>query len=57
MLSLLIDAYERRDIETADAVGAYLTTGMTDNVILILAWESVNLIYKVNKTCQFDIIA
>ena len=34
MLSIMIDAYERRDVTTADVVGAYLNARMKDFVIM-----------------------
>ena len=39
MFSLMIDAFERRDVATADVVGAYLLAEMDDFVVLKLTGE------------------
>jgi hypothetical protein len=49
MLSLMVDAKERRDVATADVVGAYLLADMDEYVLLKLSGESVDLMCKVNK--------
>ena len=49
MLSLMVDANERRDVATADVVGAYLHADMDEFVLLKLTHESVNIMCKVNK--------
>lgn len=49
MLSLLIDAREKRDVATADVVGAYLLADMEDYVLVRLTGESVDIMCKVNK--------
>ena len=38
----MIDAYERRDVATADAAGAYLKATMDDYVLIKFVGESVN---------------
>jgi hypothetical protein len=48
MLSLLIDANEKRDVATADVVGAYLHAYMPDFVLIKLTGETVELMCQVN---------
>ena len=49
MLSLLIDAEEKRDVATADVVGAYLMADMEDKVIVKMTGDAVDIMCKVNK--------
>jgi hypothetical protein len=46
MLTILIDAYERRDVATADVAGAYLKATMPDRVIIKFVGESVDILLK-----------
>ena len=48
MFSLMIDAFEERDVATADVVGAYLLADMDDFVVLKLTGESVDIMCSVN---------
>jgi hypothetical protein len=48
IISLMIDAKERRDVATADLEGAYLHADMEDFVLLKLAGEAVNIMCQVN---------
>jgi hypothetical protein len=48
MISLMIDAKERRDVATADVEGAYLHADMEDFVLLKLVGEAVDIICQVN---------
>ena len=47
LLSLAIDARERRDIATADVVGAYLLVDMNDFVIVKVTGEAIDMMCKV----------
>ena len=49
MLTLLVDAWENRDVATADVSGAYLHTDMDDYTLLKLEGEAVDIMCKVNK--------
>ena len=49
MLSLLIDAEEKRDVATADVVRAYLMADMEDKVIVKMTGDAVDIMCKVNK--------
>ena len=44
MLSIMIDAYEGRDVATADVAGAYLKAFMDDLVIIKYTGESVDIL-------------
>ncbi len=48
MLSLMIDAFEHRDVATADVVGAYLNAEMLDFVLLRLVGDTVDIMCRVN---------
>ena len=48
MISLMIDAKERRDVATADVKGAYLHMDMKDFVLLQLVGKAVNIMCQVN---------
>ena len=48
MLSIIIDAYEKRDVATADVVGAYLNADMPDFTVMKLTGEAVNIMCRVN---------
>ena len=52
ILAMLIDAFEGRDVATADVVGAYLKTGMTETVHVKLVGESADIMCKVNEDCK-----
>mmetsp|Transcript_17140 Transcript_17140/g.24228 ORF Transcript_17140/g.24228 Transcript_17140/m.24228 type:complete len:133 (+) Transcript_17140:3448-3846(+) len=49
LLSMVIDAHKGRYVATADMVGAYLKTFMTDEVIVKFTGKKVELMCKVNK--------
>ena len=48
MISLMIDAKERRDVATDDVEGAYLHVDMEDFVLLKLVGEAVDIMCQVN---------
>jgi len=48
MISLMIDAKERRDVATADVEGAYLHVDMEEFVLLKLVGEAVEIMCQVN---------
>jgi len=48
MISLMIDAKERRDVATADVEGAYLHADMEEFVLLKLVGEADNIMCQVN---------
>lgn len=48
MLTLLIDAYENRDVATADVVGAYLMANMDDFVLVKVIGQSVEVMCEVD---------
>jgi len=48
MISLMIDAKERRDVATAEVEGAYLHADMEDFVLLKLVGKAVDIMYQVN---------
>jgi hypothetical protein len=48
MISFLIDAYEGRDVATADVAGAYLKAYMRDFVLMKFTGASVRLLCEVN---------
>ena len=50
LLSIIIDAYEKRDVATADVVGAYLKAYMDDFVIMKFTGESVDILCKLNPS-------
>jgi hypothetical protein len=50
MLSILIDAKERRDVATADVVGAYLNADMDQFTLMKLTGEAVDIMVRVDKT-------
>lgn len=50
MLSIIIDAFEDRDVATADVAGAYLKAFMDDFVIMKFVGPSVRILCKLNPT-------
>lgn len=50
LLSLLIDAFEKRNVATADITGAYLLAKMKDFVLVKIRGEAVDIICKCNPT-------
>jgi hypothetical protein len=48
MLSLLIDAHEKRDVATADVAGAFLLADMEDYVVVKIIGETAEIMCKVN---------
>ena len=49
ILSLLIDAKERRDVATADVVGAYLLTDMHEYTLVKLTSDATKIMCEVNN--------
>ena len=45
----MIDAYERRDVATADVAGAYLHAKLDDFTLLKVEGESVDILCRVSK--------
>jgi len=57
MLSIIIDAYEKRDVATADVEGAYLHADMEDVVLLKMVGEAADIMCDVNpKYAPFVVI-
>jgi hypothetical protein len=56
MLSLMVDAKERREVATADVVGAYLLADMDEYVLLKLFGESVDIMCTVNKKYKYFVV-
>jgi hypothetical protein len=52
ILTILIDAYERRDVATADVAGAYLKATMNDYVLIKFTGESVEILLKMEPTYE-----
>lgn len=52
LLSLLIDAFEKRSVGTADIVGAYLLANMKDFVLAKIRGEAVDIICNCNSYIQ-----
>ena len=50
LLSIIIDAHEKRDVAIADVVGAYLKAYMDDFVIMKFTGESVDISCKLNPS-------
>ena len=50
MLTLIVDALERRDVATADVAGAYLNADMEDYVLMKLEGEDARLMCDVNPS-------
>ena len=48
LLTIIIDAYESRDVATADIAGAYLKAYMKDFVLMKFTGESVNILCKMD---------
>ena len=49
MLTMLVDAWENRDVGSADVSGAYLHADMNDYTLLKLEGRSVDIMCRVNK--------
>jgi hypothetical protein len=49
MYSIIIDTKVRRDVATADVVGAYLNADMEDFILMKLSGEAVGIMVQVNK--------
>jgi hypothetical protein len=57
LLSIMIDAKERRDVGTADVTGAYLNAYMTNFVIMKFTGESVDILCKMRpQYTQFVVV-
>jgi Reverse transcriptase (RNA-dependent DNA polymerase) len=50
MYTIIIDAKERRDVATADVVGAYLNANMDDFTLMKLTGEAVKIMVQVDKS-------
>jgi hypothetical protein len=50
LLTILVDAYEGRDVATCDVAGAYLKASMKDFVIIKFTGKSVDIIVKMNPS-------
>ena len=48
MLSMIIEAYEGRDVATADIAGAYLKAYMKDFVLMKFTGETVRVLCEMN---------
>jgi hypothetical protein len=49
MLTIIVDAYEKRDMGTADVVGAYLKAFMPNFVVMKFTGELVDILCKLNR--------
>ena len=49
-LTILVDAYEKRDVGTADVAGAYLKAVMDDFVLMKFTGDSVDILCRMNPT-------
>ena len=52
LLTVIVDALERRDVATADVAGAYLNANMDDYVLMRLTGEDVTLMCEANTTYE-----
>ena len=52
MLTIIIDAYERRDVATADVAGAYLKAYMDDYVLIKFTGQSVDILLKMEPAYE-----
>ena len=52
MLSIIIEAFENRDVATADVAGAYLKASMDDFVVMKFVGTSVKILCKLNPNHQ-----
>jgi hypothetical protein len=50
LLTIVVDAYEGRDVATCDVAGAYLKASMKDFVIIKFTGESVDIILKMQPS-------
>ena len=50
MITLLVDAHERRDVATADVAGAYLFADINDNVLIKIIGTATDIMCKVNPS-------
>ena len=50
MLTLLVDAHERRDVATADVAGAYLFADIDDNMSIKITEESTDIMCRVEPS-------
>ena len=50
IMSLLVDAKEKRDVATADIVGAYLLADMKDKVVVKLTGRGVDILCEAKST-------
>jgi hypothetical protein len=57
LISILIDAYEGRDVATADVAGAYLNAYMRDFVIMKFTGDSVRLLCEINPTHRAFVVS
>jgi hypothetical protein len=57
LISILIDAYEGRDVATADVAGAYLNAYMRDFVIMKFTGESVRILCEVNPAHRAFVVS
>ena len=48
-LTLLVDAYERIDVATADVAGTYLFADINDNIIIKITGESTDNVKSKTK--------
>ena len=50
MITLLMDAYEKRDVATADVPGAYLFADINENILIKINGTSTDIMCKVNPS-------
>lgn len=52
ILSVIVDAHEKRDVATADIAGAYLKADMDDFVLMKFTGQSVEIMCEMNPKYQ-----
>jgi hypothetical protein len=56
MLSIIIEAFEGRDVATADVAGAYLKAPMDDFVVMKFVGASVRILCKLNPSHERNVV-
>ena len=56
MLSIIIEAFEGRDVATADVAGAYLKAPMNDFVVMKFVGASVRILCKLNPSHKQNVV-
>ena len=56
MITLLVDAHERRNVATADILGAYLLADMDDYTIVKISGSTADIMCEVDPVCREFIV-